>query len=81
MCINKILGGMKMKLLFKEVNGIKVIMENMISFKKVNDAFIVKSFKGKEKIVTGTVVKFTNSELVLEGTTVRETYRLAPLNF
>ena len=70
-----------MKLLFKNLNGTKVIMENMVSFKKENGAYIVKSFKGKEKVIAGKVIEMTTTKLVIEGSAVRETYRLAPLNY
>ncbi|UUV18634.1 CooT family nickel-binding protein [Fusobacteria bacterium ZRK30] len=70
-----------MKLFFKNLNETKVVMENMVSFKKENGAFIVKNFKGKEKVIAGKVIEMTNSKLVIEGNAVRETYRLAPLNF
>lgn len=70
-----------MKLLFKNLSETKVIMENMVSFRKENGAFIVKSFKGNEKVISGKVIEMTNSRLVIEGSSVRETYRLAPLNF
>ena len=70
-----------MRLLFKNLNETKVIMENMISFKKENGAFIVKCAKGNEKIIAGKVIEMTNLKLVIEGDAVRETYRLAPLNF
>ncbi|MGB6129046.1 MAG: hypothetical protein WBG30_09870 [Psychrilyobacter sp.] len=70
-----------MKLFFKNLNETKIIMENMVSFKKENGAYIVKGFKGNEKVIAGKVIEMTNSKLVIEGTSVRETYRLAPLNF
>jgi len=70
-----------MKLLFKNLNETKVIMENMVSFKKENGAFIVKSLKGNEKVIAGKVIEMTNSRLVIEGNAVRETYTLAPLNY